>query len=293
MGPDIPQDTKGGITMTLKEAITLFGYHQRSNLRARTVQSYQPLLQRFEVQFGERSFDSIGSDEIFQFLETLTGNHSRSTRRLRYAQLKALFNFLIDKCNLNMKNPCNAPLLSKAFKTPKQVARRILDREIVEELIYNTQTLRDRLILELQARCGLRIGETLKIKVSDVSGRKLVLKEPKSGKESEMAFMPEQVAKRLHDYIQHESLSLEDRIFPICYSTARALIKNLGGRLNVLLTPHDLRRYSATYASRNGVPLEIVSKVILRHQDLKTTQAYLGRVTESEAIHWMDVLHGR
>ena len=124
MGPDIPQDTKGGITMTLKEAITLFGYHQRSNVRARTVRSYQPLLQRFEVQFGERSFDSIGSDEIFQFFEAFTGNHSRSTRRLRYAQLKALFNFLIDKCNLNMKNPCDTPLLSKAFKTPKQVARR-------------------------------------------------------------------------------------------------------------------------------------------------------------------------
>jgi len=293
MGPDIPQDTKGGITMTLKEAITLFGYHQRSNLRARTVRSYQPLLQRFESEFGERSFDSIGSDEIFQFLETFTGNHSRSTRRLRYAQLKALFNFLIDKCNLNMKNPCDTPLLSKAFKTPKQVARRILDREIVEELIYNTQTLRDRLILELQARCRLRIGETLKIKVSDAVDRRLILKEPKSGKESEIAFMPEQIAKRLHDYIQQENLSPEDRIFPICYSTARSLIKQLGGRLNVVLTPHDLRRYSATYASRNGVPLEIVSKVILRHQDLKTTQAYLGRVTESEAIRWMDVLHGR
>jgi integrase len=293
MAPDIPQDTKGGITMTLKEAITLFGYHQRSNLRARTVRSYQPLLQRFEVQFGERSFDSIGSDEIFQFLEMSTGNLSRSTRRLRYAQLKAFFNFLIDKCNLNMKNPCSVSLLSKSFKTPRQVARRILDREILEELIYNTKTLRDRLILELQARCGLRIGETLKIKVSDVSDRRLILKEPKSGKESEVAFMPEQIAKRLHDYIKQESFSPEDQIFPICYSTARALIRRLGARLNVALTPHDLRRYSATYASRNGVPLEIVSKVILRHQDLKTTQAYLGRVTESEAIHWMDVLHGR
>ena len=173
------------------------------------------------------------------------------------------------------------------------MVRRILDREIVGELIYNTQTLRDRLMVELQARCGLRIGESLKIKVSDVSDRKLVLKEPKSGKESEMAFMPEQIAKRLHDYIQHESLSPEDRIFPICYSTARALIRRLGEKLNVVLTPHDLRRYSATYTSRNGVPLEIVSKVILRHQDLKTTQAYLGRVAESEAIRWMDVLHGR
>ena len=293
MRPDIPQDMKGGIAMTLKEAITLFGYHQRSNLKPRTLRSYHPLLQRFEAEFGERSFDSIGSDEIFQFLEKVTGDRCKSTRRLRYAQLKALFNFLIDKCNLNMKNPCDAPLLCKAFKTPKQISRRILDREIVEEMIYNTQTLRDRLILELQARCGLRIGEALMIKVSDVMDRKLVLNEPKSGKELKVAFMPEQIAKRLHDYIHQENLTPGDRIFPICYSTARALIKNLGERLNVVLTPHDLRRYSATYASRNGVPLEIVSKVILRHQDLKTTQAYLGRVTESEAIRWMDVLHGK
>jgi hypothetical protein len=46
---------KGGITMTLKEAITLFSYHQRSNLKARTVRSYQPLLKRFQAEFGERS----------------------------------------------------------------------------------------------------------------------------------------------------------------------------------------------------------------------------------------------
>ena len=41
------------------------------------------------------------------------------------------------------------------------------------------------------------------------------------------------------------------------------------------------------------MPLEIVSKVILRHQDLKTTQAYLGKVSESEAIRWMDIIHGK
>jgi site-specific recombinase XerD len=43
------------------------------------------------------------------------------------------------------------------------------------------------------------------------------------------------------------------------------------------ISPHDLRLYPANYASRNEVPLEIVSKVILRHQDLKTTQIYLGK----------------
>ncbi len=192
-----------------------------------------------------------------------------------------------------MRNPCDTPILAKAFEAPRQVARRILDRETVEELIYNAENLRDRLILELQARCGLRIGESLKITVKDVSDRKLILQEPKSGKESEVAFMPEQIAKRLQDYIQQENLSSEDRLFPICYSTARAAIRRIGKRLNASLTPHDLRRYSATHASRNGIPLEIVSKVILRHQDLKTTQAYLGKISDMEAIRWMDILHAR
>jgi hypothetical protein len=42
-----------------------------------------------------------------------------------------------------------------------------------------------------------------------------------------------------------------------------------------------------------GVPLEVVSKVILRHQDLKTTHVYLGKIDDSEAIRWMDILHGK
>jgi integrase/recombinase XerD len=105
--------------------------------------------------------------------------------------------------------------------------------------------------------------------------------------------MPEQVAKRLEEYLNHQALSPGDRLFPICYSTARSLVRRYGEKLNVRLSPHDLRRHSATYASRNGVPLEIISKVILRHQDLKTTQMYLGKVTDTEAIRWMDTLHER
>jgi len=67
---------------------------------------------------------------------------------------------------------------------------------------------------------------------------------------------------------------------------------NLKPRTVEATTPssNDLKQ---SLRSGHSMPLEIVSKVILRHQDLKTTQAYLGRVTESEAIRWMDVLPGR
>jgi hypothetical protein len=29
------------------------------------------------------------------------------------------------------------------------------------------------------------------------------------------------------------------------------------------------------------------------HQDLKTTQVYLGKINDTEAIRWMDILHGK
>ncbi len=279
--------------MNVKEAISLFKFYQQSNHRKRTVDSYRFLLQHFDSVFSDRDIDSIKADEIYHFLEQMTKTLSKSTRRLRYAQLKAFFNFIIEKCLPDLKNPCNAPLLSKTFKMPRQTPKTILEKEIVDEMIYNTKNQRNRLMLELMARCGLRIGELLNIRASDVSERKLTIKTPKSGNESEVAFMPEQVAKRLSEYITRKNLSSDTRVFPICYSTARTFIKKLGSKLQINLSPHDLRRYSATYASRNGVPLEIVSKVILRHQDLKTTQVYLGKVSEHEAIRWMDILHGK
>jgi integrase len=184
-------------------------------------------------------------------------------------------------------------MMAKQYKNPKPAARKILDKELVDQLIYSASSARDRLILELQARCGLRIGEVLKLRVADVMDRKLTIQEPKSGKESEIAFMPEQIAKRLAEYISGKNIGPDDRLFPVCYSTVRALIKRLSDRFHVKVSPHDFRRHSATYASRNGVPLEIVSKVLLRHHDLKTTQVYLRKINDSEAIRWMDVLHGK
>jgi hypothetical protein len=39
-------------------------------------------------------------------------------------------------------------------------------------------------------------------------------------------------------------------------------------------------------------PIEIVSKVILRHAHLSTTQRYLGKFTDVEAMRWIENLYG-
>ncbi|MEW6666049.1 MAG: site-specific integrase [Thermodesulfobacteriota bacterium] len=76
----------------------------------------------------------------------------------------------------------------------------------------------------------------------------------------------------------------------MCYEAARAIVKKAGNAIGVKLRPHDLRGHAASHASRSGVPVEIVSKVILRHTNL-STQRYLGKVTDTEAIRWIDNLY--
>jgi len=61
--------------------------------------------------------------------------------------------------------------------------------------------------------------------------------------------------------------------------------------VGIYLRPHDLRRHAATFASRSGVPIEIISKIILRHANLSTTQIYLGNISDSEALKWIETLY--
>jgi site-specific recombinase XerD len=279
--------------MTIQEAVELFKKHQKGNVKKNTIRSYRRLLEKLAVRFAEQEVVSVSPDDIGRFLEECTDGLSKSTRHLRYAQMKAFFNYTIELNGLDIKSPCNGGSLSKTFKNAQHKPRKILDKETVDEIIFKSRGPRYRLILELQSRCGLRIGEVLNLHAADVAGRKLTIQEPKSGKDEEVAFMPEHIAVRLTEYIVRQNLAPGDRVFPICYSTVRSMVAGLGKKLNVIIAPHDLRRHSATYASRNGVPLEIISKIILRHQDLKTTQVYLGKISDTEAIRWMDILHGR
>ena len=147
-------------------------------------------------------------------------------------------------------------------------------------------------MLELMTRGCMRVGEVLKLTPKDIEDRKIIIRDPKSGKETEVAYLPQKIADRLKKYIGDNGINIEDRIFPITDAAARIIVKKAGELVDIRLRPHDLRRHSATYASRSGTPLEIVSKILLRHSNLSTTQRYLGKISDVEAIRWVDNLHG-
>ena len=45
------------------------------------------------------------------------------------------------------------------------------------------------------------------------------------------------------------------------------------------------------HASRAIVPIEIVSKVILCHPNLSITQRYLRKISDTEAMRWIETLY--
>lgn len=178
------------------------------------------------------------------------------------------------------------------FKEPKAHPWPIIEKDIIDEIIFRIGNPRNRLIIELMARGGMRVGEVLKLTPKDIEDRKLFLREPKSGREAEIVFIPRKVANRLNQYILDKEIEPHKRIFPITYSAARAMVVKAGKMVGAHIRPHDLRRHSASYASRSGTPIEIVSKVILRHANLATTQRYLGKISDIEAIRWIENLYG-
>ena len=225
-------------------------------------------------------------------MSKVTAGTKQSTKKLRFTLLSAFFNYIKISVDPMFQNPCDNPTLRRLFRSGKLTQFKILDKDVVDEIIFRTRNPRNRLILELMARVCMRIGEVLKLTPKDIEDRKVIIRDPKSGKEAEVAFLPHKVADRLKMYINNNGINPDRRIFPITYAAARIVVKKAGDLVGIHLRPHDLRRHAATYASRSGTPLEIVSKVLLRHSNLSTTQRYLGKISDVEAIRWIDHLHG-
>ena len=198
---------------------------------------------------GDGPVDEVTPEQILSFLNRLTKGNKPYTKRIRFSQLSSFFNFIRNNIDLDLRNPCDTPMIRKLYRERVPLRWEIIEKETIDEIIFRTTKVRNRLILELMARGGMRIGEVLKLRLGDLQDRKLILREPKSGKEYEFVFIPQKVADRLREYAQQVCNVPSGRIFPISYEAARIMVIKSGKLVGVKLRPHDLRRHSATYAS--------------------------------------------
>ena len=67
-----------------------------------------------------------------------------------------------------MGNPCDTPMIRKLYWERVVFRWEIIEKETIDEIIFRTVKVRNRLILELMARGGMRIGEVLKLRLNDL-----------------------------------------------------------------------------------------------------------------------------
>jgi len=84
--------------------------------------------------------------------------------------------------------------MRKIFKEPKIRRWDIFEKDLVDEMIFRTGNRRNRLMLEMMARGGMKVGKVLKIRAGDEVDQKIILQDPKSDKEPEAVFIPKKVA---------------------------------------------------------------------------------------------------
>ncbi len=282
-----------GTTISVDLGVKSYMDYHRANSRPNTIRGFEYTLNKFKELFSGNDIGDIPDSDVATFLEMLTDGLSPSTKSNRAGQISAFFNFVADTFELNLINPCAKGIIKKLYKQPRHTSPELLDKEIVDEIIYRAQG-RDRLILELMGRTAMRVGEVLNMRAAhlNVEVNTILIEQPKSGRQGEVVYLPQRLMRRLDDFVRKNKIGKNDKIFDVSYSTAFRMVKTRGEAVGVRIRPHDLRRHAATQASRSGMALELVSKILLRHADIATTQRYLGKVSVAEASRVIEDLLG-
>jgi integrase/recombinase XerD len=122
-------------------------YHKTHSKKA-TVRAYEWVINKFCEKFGDHDLKELLPDEILTFLNLITNGRKSQTKRVRFAHLTAFFNFIKDNIDPDINNPCDSPMLRKLFRQKTTTYWDMIGKETVDEIIFRTTKVRNRLMLE-------------------------------------------------------------------------------------------------------------------------------------------------
>jgi integrase/recombinase XerD len=124
-----------------------------------TVRAYRWIINKFCADFGEEELARLSSEKVLQFFNVVTDGCKPQTKRVRFTHLSSFFSFMKNNIDTDFQNLCELPMLRKLFRPTVTVRWNIIEKETVDEIIFRTTNVRNRFILELMARGGMRIPE--------------------------------------------------------------------------------------------------------------------------------------
>jgi len=207
-----------------------------------------------------------------------------STVRTRMASIIAFLHFLMEQEVL----PGTALKKTIRLKLPDTLPRAMNPKDVrrLLSVIHNT---RDRALILLLLRTGIRIGEALGLTLNDLDlrDRKVHLFEGEKNSMGRVVYFSDDALFALKRWLRRRDTTREFLFYgrstrPLCYSAALSRFKKYLTRAKLTekgYTVHSLRHTYASELLNAGMHLECLQK-LMGHQDIEVTGRY-ARLTDT------------
>lgn len=156
----------------------------------------------------------------------------------------------------------------------------VLSLQEVLRILQATKNLKHRFIFALLYSSGLRIGEALSLRVSDLNiERRQIFIHRSKGRKDRVVILADTILPLLYNYLntyQPRHFLIEGRSgYAYQASSVRASLKRavLRAKITKTVTPHTLRHSFATHLLETGVDLRYIQE-LLGHSKPETTMIY-------------------
>lgn len=219
--------------------------------------------------------DEITTDDLMNYLHHLI---SRKLENNTINQNHSIIIFFFSQVLRKHQIVAPIPFMRRIKKLPE-----ILTPIEIQSIFDYSHNLKYKTIFMTIYSSGLRIGEVLRLKISDIDSQKMQLRiQQGKGRKDRYTILSERNLKCLRDY--YLVYRPEDLLFfrysykdePLSKNTVekefKTTIKAVG--ITKKVTPHSLRHAFASHLLDNGADIYAI-KSLLGHSTLRSTEVYL------------------
>lgn len=243
----------------------------------KTIIYYKSTIEKMLLKIKKQVYN-INTDDLRKYLFSYKNEKRLSKTTIDNIRriFSSFFSWLEDEDYI-IKNPVRRIHRVKTGRVVKEV----LTDENLEILRDNCEEIRDLAMVELLTSTGIRVGELVRLNISDIDFYERECIVFGKGESERVVYFDARTKIHLMEYIQSREdenpalfVSLNKPNERLGISGVEIRLRELGKKCNInKVHPHKFRRTMATNAIDKGMPIEQVQK-LLGHVQIDTTMQY-------------------